>query len=240
MRRNLHAVVVHINIDFTAYHKIVTMNQGIDQGFDYCPLSVVRFVYTLGGSFCESNFGVVLYKIAAAVQQIHEAAAIFFVVQGIIKDRAFFESVPPCTEQAKRVNGVLVGQQRSRPSEMPFFINEAERTVVAVFKTDTCSLPVCSFQKEFADRIGVESITVYKWEVGSMNPSLHTAAKIAIALKTSVAYLIGETNNPSPITLAALDRDRERVFFNPDDLDFGDPEKEFALDKYGVGRRTLE
>ncbi|GHV36229.1 HTH-type transcriptional regulator PrtR [Synergistales bacterium] len=53
-------------------------------------------------------------------------------------------------------------------------------------------------QKKLASLVGVESNTVYKWENSLASPSLDTVKKIADALKTNVAYLIGDWDDPAP------------------------------------------
>lgn len=51
-------------------------------------------------------------------------------------------------------------------------------------------------QKEFAQSVGVDASTVWRWEKENRPPSSEVIAKIAEVLGTSVAYLLGETNNP--------------------------------------------
>ena len=54
-------------------------------------------------------------------------------------------------------------------------------------------------QKKLSKLVEVESNTVYKWEQGMIKPSIETCKVIAFSLNTSVAYLMGETNDPQPV-----------------------------------------
>ena len=52
-------------------------------------------------------------------------------------------------------------------------------------------------QPELAEKIGVHETTIRRWEQGKdKGPSVDIIPKIANALGTSVAYLMGETDNP--------------------------------------------
>lgn len=52
-------------------------------------------------------------------------------------------------------------------------------------------------QKEISKLVGVESNTVWRWENDRAKPDTETVVKIAQALNTSAAYLLGETDNPT-------------------------------------------
>jgi transcriptional regulator with XRE-family HTH domain len=53
-------------------------------------------------------------------------------------------------------------------------------------------------QTELATLLGVTRGTITRWEKGSRNPSDEDKHRIAKALNTTVAYLMGETNEPVP------------------------------------------
>jgi transcriptional regulator with XRE-family HTH domain len=53
-------------------------------------------------------------------------------------------------------------------------------------------------QRALSQLIEVESNTIYKWESGAMLPSMETVKKLATTLRTSISYLLGETDNPEP------------------------------------------
>jgi len=50
-------------------------------------------------------------------------------------------------------------------------------------------------QEELAEKIGVQRNTVWRWENGRASP-MESASKISAALNTSIAYLMGETDEP--------------------------------------------
>ena len=52
-------------------------------------------------------------------------------------------------------------------------------------------------QDEISKMIGVKGNTVWRWESGRAKPDTETVVKIAQALNTSAAYLLGETNDPT-------------------------------------------
>jgi transcriptional regulator with XRE-family HTH domain len=53
-------------------------------------------------------------------------------------------------------------------------------------------------QAELAEKIGVHEVTVRTWENTDKCPNTKTMPKLAAALETSVAYILGETDDPSP------------------------------------------
>lgn len=55
-------------------------------------------------------------------------------------------------------------------------------------------------QEELASAIGMHSNTVARWERGELTPRGTSLSKLAQALKTSTAYLLGETDDPKRYT----------------------------------------
>lgn len=51
-------------------------------------------------------------------------------------------------------------------------------------------------QEYLSQAVGTTVSTVWRWEKGQRSPSKNALSRIALALNTSVAYLIGETNDP--------------------------------------------
>src|SRR5690606_38577073 len=61
-----------------------------------------------------------------------------------------------------------------------------------------------------AEALGVERSTYTRWEIGLREPDLETIHRIANTLGVSVAYLLGETDDPTPLDQRAreiLERD---------------------------------
>lgn len=54
-------------------------------------------------------------------------------------------------------------------------------------------------QSKLGELLNVRPNTVWRWENDKAIPDANTVIKIAEALKTSVAYLLGEIDTPSPI-----------------------------------------
>lgn len=52
--------------------------------------------------------------------------------------------------------------------------------------------------EEIASRVGIAKTTLHGYESGRREPDLATLQKLARVYNTSVAYLIGETDDPSP------------------------------------------
>ena len=53
-------------------------------------------------------------------------------------------------------------------------------------------------QEELASLLGVSYVTVSRWENGTMTPTMKYMPKLAEALNTTSAYLLGETDDPAP------------------------------------------
>ena len=58
-------------------------------------------------------------------------------------------------------------------------------------------------KKEMAERLGMEYLTFWRKLKGKRGIDVELLMQIASVLGTSVAYLLGETNNPSSITTTA-------------------------------------
>ena len=66
-------------------------------------------------------------------------------------------------------------------------------------------------QKDLAGKLGVESITVSRWERGVTTPSLPRLREIAVCTETNLAELVrGSEASPVTLELAAL-RDEVRA-----------------------------
>jgi transcriptional regulator with XRE-family HTH domain len=52
-------------------------------------------------------------------------------------------------------------------------------------------------QEDLASLVGVSKDTVTRWESGKREPGAEALKKLAVALETSIAYLMGETDNPA-------------------------------------------
>ena len=52
-------------------------------------------------------------------------------------------------------------------------------------------------QVQFGELIGVKPNTIWRWENNKAKPDFETVIKIAQALKTTSAYLLGETDTPN-------------------------------------------
>ena len=56
-------------------------------------------------------------------------------------------------------------------------------------------------QAKLAEAIGVHEMTVRRWESGPRVPNADDLKKLAAVLDTSLAYLLGEVDDPTPLTL---------------------------------------
>lgn len=56
-----------------------------------------------------------------------------------------------------------------------------------------------------AEALGVSPKTVSHWETGEREPDLATLHELARILDTSVAYLVGETDDPGPLSNSDVD-----------------------------------
>ena len=54
-------------------------------------------------------------------------------------------------------------------------------------------------QQQLAELIGVSRSTVAMWETGEHQPDLDTVSKLATILKVSVDFLLGKTEDPTPL-----------------------------------------
>lgn len=56
--------------------------------------------------------------------------------------------------------------------------------------------------EKVAEALGTTRVTISRWETGTSEPDDKTKLALAKILNTSVAYLIGETNNPNPLDMS--------------------------------------
>lgn len=54
-------------------------------------------------------------------------------------------------------------------------------------------------QEGLGDMAGITNVTLSRIESGKVNPTKETVTKLAAALGVSQAYLLGETDDPTPI-----------------------------------------
>lgn len=59
--------------------------------------------------------------------------------------------------------------------------------------------------KDIAAKIGVSGHTVYRWSMGSTQPSSVNLSLLAEALSTSTDFLLGNTNDPTPPKRSQVD-----------------------------------
>jgi len=53
-------------------------------------------------------------------------------------------------------------------------------------------------QNELGQKVGVSRFTVIDWESGKRSPNVEILKKLSLPLGVSVAYLVGETDDPRP------------------------------------------
>src|SRR5690554_888797 len=58
-------------------------------------------------------------------------------------------------------------------------------------------------QADVAEAIGVSPKTVSHWENGGREPDIDTIKSLSRCLRTSMAYLVGETDDPTPLSARA-------------------------------------
>lgn len=81
--------------------------------------------------------------------------------------------------------------------------------------------------EEIASRVGIAKTTLHGYESGRREPDLATLQKLARALNTTAAFLLGETDDPSPSrhvdTIAA---------WSPSGYDKLTPEQQREVDEF--------
>lgn len=82
-------------------------------------------------------------------------------------------------------------------------------------------------QKQLAERVGLTAGAIGMYEVGQRQPDLSTIQKLAHALETSISYLVGETDDPSPLPRSGVAAHREGV----DPGDPLDPEVQLIMER---------
>lgn len=83
-------------------------------------------------------------------------------------------------------------------------------------------------QKQLAEMVGVSPGAIGMYETGQRSPDLEMVRRLAVALDTSMSYLIGETDDPRPVGVreeAAHDTRPYSAHLAPDPEDILDLER---------------
>ena len=62
-------------------------------------------------------------------------------------------------------------------------------------------------RKEVAQYLGIHETTYGKYELGHREPDFETLKKLAVFFETTASYLLGETNDPSPVDTSGIKLD---------------------------------
>ena len=73
-------------------------------------------------------------------------------------------------------------------------------------------------QKDLAERVDITKASMCKYEKGSAIPRADVLARLAIALDTTADYLLGRTNDYSPLHAPALSEDAFSVGVSYDSM----------------------
>jgi transcriptional regulator with XRE-family HTH domain len=80
-------------------------------------------------------------------------------------------------------------------------------------------------QADLAEAVDTDGNTISRWERGVVKLSVDTIFKLASALKTSIAYLMGETDDPNPRSASKISAERtfmQKINMNADNASAGD------------------
>ena len=98
-------------------------------------------------------------------------------------------------------------------------------------------------QEELAALLKVSYVTVSRWENGAMTPTMKYIPKLAEALGTTSAYLLGDTDDPRPVnSIDKVEPVQGEINFEPVNKD--DMARRTSVDKgtlvYTFGDKKLE
>ncbi|MBQ8693296.1 MAG: helix-turn-helix transcriptional regulator [Synergistaceae bacterium] len=98
-------------------------------------------------------------------------------------------------------------------------------------------------QEELAAKINVSVMSIRRWEWGNTEPRAEELQKLATALDTTSAYLLGESDDPRPVKSAdKAEPVQPEINFEPVNKD--DMARETSIDKgtliYTFGDKKLE
>ena len=66
-RLDFQTIIIHVNVDLTAAHDIISMDQGIDQGLSHGAACIVWLVHTILCLLLKAHLGIVADEIAAVL-----------------------------------------------------------------------------------------------------------------------------------------------------------------------------
>ena len=86
-------------------------------------------------------------------------------------------------------------------------------------------------QEELAALLKVSYVTVSRWENGAMTPTMKYIPKLAEALGTTSAYLLGDTDDPRPVNSSVDKAEPVQTEINFEPVDKVDTARETSVDK---------
>ena len=99
-------------------------------------------------------------------------------------------------------------------------------------------------QEELAALLKVSYVTVSRWENGAMTPTMKYIPKLAEALGTTSAYLLGDTDDPRPVNSSVDKAEPVQAEINFEPVDNVDTARKTSVDKgtlvYTFGDKKLE
>lgn len=101
------AVVIDVDVEFASNHRVLAMDQVIDEHFGDGPFGVFGEVEPVGGKLVPALGGVGFDEVLAVFQEPEEVALEFGIVDGIV----FMEAAPPGADYAGLVDGTFVGEE---------------------------------------------------------------------------------------------------------------------------------
>ena len=86
-------------------------------------------------------------------------------------------------------------------------------------------------QEELAALLKVSYVTVSRWENGAMTPTMKYIPKLAEALNTTSAYLLGDTDDPRPVNSSVDKVEPVQTEINFEPVDKVDTALKTSVDK---------
>ena len=99
-------------------------------------------------------------------------------------------------------------------------------------------------QEELAEKVNISPMTARRWEWGQRSPRAEELQKLAEALNTTSAYLLGDTDDPRPVNSSVDKAEPVQAEINFEPVDKVDTARKTSVDKgtlvYTFGDKKLE